>query len=225
MADRQGRRAGVLEHLADRIVAIRRGHPVRVAIDGLSAAGKSTLADELVEPVRRRGRPVIRVSIDEFKRPLDQRRLPRESPEGYYVETYDDPVIRRSLLDPLGPGGDRRYRSKVFDNPTQSPVETPERIAPADAILLADGGLLLRDELNDAWDYRIFVEIDFDLVLRRGAERDQAWMGSIEAARARYLNRYIPGERRYLRTVRPLARADAIVDNRDPANPRLRIVN
>jgi uridine kinase len=135
-------------------------------------------------------------------------------------ETYDYPVIQARLLDPLGPGGDRRYRPKVFDNPTQRPVEVPDLVAPPDAVLVADGGFLLRDELRHLWELRIFVTIGFDLVLERGAQRDQVFMASIEAARARYLKRYIPGEQLYLRTVRPLARADVIIDNSDPASPR-----
>ena len=36
--------------LANRIAAMRLGHPVRAAVDGVDAAGKTTLADELVEP-------------------------------------------------------------------------------------------------------------------------------------------------------------------------------
>jgi len=40
--------------------------------------------------------------------------------------------------------------------------------ANADAVVIADGAYLLRPELRDLWDFRIFVEIDFDLVLARG---------------------------------------------------------
>jgi hypothetical protein len=36
-----------VEAVAERILAVERDHPVRVAIDGCSAAGKSTFADRL----------------------------------------------------------------------------------------------------------------------------------------------------------------------------------
>jgi uridine kinase len=211
----------VLERLAEAIAALQRPHPLRVAVDGCSAAGKSTLADELVGPLRRRGRPVIRVSLDDFKRPLPARRLPRDTPEGYYLDTYDYPVIRAELLEPLGPGGDRRYRPAVFDNATQAPVAVPARTADPRAVVLVDGAFLLREELDGLWEYRIFVDVGFDLVLARGVRRDQAFMASPAAARERYLRRYIPGERRYLRAVRPRERADVVVDNRDLERPRL----
>ena len=41
-------RSVVLDELAKRITQIQLDHPVRVAIDGVDAAGKTILADELV---------------------------------------------------------------------------------------------------------------------------------------------------------------------------------
>jgi uridine kinase len=93
---------------------------------------------------------------------------------------------------------------------------------PNAAIVLIDGVFLLRPELDDLWDVRIFVEIDPEDSLRRGPPRDQAWVGSVEAAIPPYHQRYIPGEDHYIGLIRPAERADIIVDNRDPVWPRLR---
>jgi uridine kinase len=93
---------------------------------------------------------------------------------------------------------------------------------PADAIVIADGAYLLRPELRGLWDFRIFVEIDFDLVLARGAARDSAWVGSAQAAAEQYRRYYIPAERIYDAEADPRAHADVIVDNRDIADPVLR---
>src|SRR5687768_8892138 len=82
-------RPALLEALADRIAAVVRPHPLRVAIDGVDGVGKTTLANELVDPLRRRGRPVIRASIDGFHNPRSVRyRLGRSSPEGYYKDSF-----------------------------------------------------------------------------------------------------------------------------------------
>ena len=61
-------RTALLQQMAREIIAIERDHPVRVAIDGPGAAGKTTLADELVEQIEAHGRPVIRATIDELER-------------------------------------------------------------------------------------------------------------------------------------------------------------
>jgi uridine kinase len=220
--ERQTDRGRVVEQLADLIVAVERPHPVRVAIDGMTAAGKTSLADELVGPIERRGRPVIRASIDDFHRPATERyRRGRYSPEGYYLDGFDYPAVRAALLLPLGPGGSGRYRPALFDSSHERQIDEPERQAPPDVVLLVDGVFLLRDELNDVWDFRGLVDIDVEDALRRGPLRDQDWMGSLEVARERYERRYVPGDRIYLETVRPIERADVVVDNRDLARPRL----
>lgn len=216
-------RAAVLAELARVILAVVRPHPVRVAIDGCSAAGKTTLADELVGTVAdRTPRPVIRVGIDHFKRAVESRTAyPPDSPESYYLDSWDNAAIRDRLLVPLGPGGSRRYRTAMMDSAGRVAVDGPVLVAPDDAVLIADGVFLQRPELDPHWDFRVFVDVSFDVVLRRGIARDQAWMESAAEAERRYRTRYIPGERRYLDEVRPRDRAQVVVGNEDPAAPSL----
>ena len=83
-------------------------------MDGPDAAGKTTLAAELAGRLAGK-RDVIRASIDGFHRPRAQRyRRGDLSPEGAYHDTFDYGAVRAVLLDPLGPGGSRRYRTAVF---------------------------------------------------------------------------------------------------------------
>src|SRR5437763_3560056 len=83
-------RAAVVAELVETIAAVCRPHPVRVAIDGPDAAGKTTLADELAAGLRGRGREAIRASIDGFHRPRAARyRRGPDSPEGYYEDSFD----------------------------------------------------------------------------------------------------------------------------------------
>jgi pantothenate kinase-related protein Tda10 len=59
----------VLESIADRIDSLTPTHPVRVAVDGPDASGKTILADTLSSMMVRRDRDVIRASIDGFHLP------------------------------------------------------------------------------------------------------------------------------------------------------------
>ncbi len=214
----------MLRTLADLIVRQDVDRPVRVAIDGPDGAGKTTLADELAPLVQRLGRPAIRASIDGFHRPRAERLLRGdESPEGYYADSFDYDALRSVLLEPLGPGGTRRYRTAVFDHRTDAPVHGPQREAPPDAVLLPDAVFLLRPELVRSWDVRIFVSIPFDESVRRALVRDRSLFGSESAVRRRYERRYVPGQKLYLAIADPGHSADAIVENTDPAHPRLRL--
>ena len=56
----------VLAETVDAIQSLKAPHPLRIGIDGASASGKSTFANQLVEPLRKLGRTVIRASIDGF---------------------------------------------------------------------------------------------------------------------------------------------------------------
>jgi uridine kinase len=203
-------RERVLETLADRVTARRREHPLRVAIDGVDGAGKTRLADELGAFVSTRGRAVFRVSIDDFHRPRELRyRQGAQSPQGYYEDSFD--------LEPLGPGGSLCIRRKAFDYRTDAAVEAPIESVVSDAVLLLDGVFLQRPELRDHFDLSIFLDVSFDETIARQVERDGA-DPEVEAASNR---RYIGGQRLYLESCDPRARADIVVDNENWRAPRI----
>lgn len=220
-------RAHVVARLAALLGAVERPHPVRVAIDGRSGAGKSTLGDELAALLRLR-RPVIRATVDDFYGLwLDKRNRRSLSAEGFYTDAYDYPALRSLLLGPLGPGGSRRYRARWHDGWNEGAIAAPERVAPDDALLLVDGVFLLRPELRDLWDVRIFVAIDAEQSLLRGIARDATLDDPVVRARGRadrvrvYRERYLPADDRYLDAVDPASLADFVVDNRSIGSPRL----
>jgi uridine kinase len=208
--------------LARRILEIQQPHPVRVAVDGPDAAGKTTLADELATTIRRSGRPVVRASIDGFHRPRSERYARGEdSPAGYFLDSFDYPALLANLLEPLGPGGDGTFRRQVFDFRRDEPVQAePEHALPG-SILILDGVFLLRRELLDRWDFSIFVAVPFVETTRRATERDLELFGSAEETARRYETRYVPGQQLYYERERPQAKADVTIDNTDPNSPRL----
>lgn len=217
-------RAELLDALAKHVLTVAQPHPTRVAIDGCSAAGKTTLADELAETLAAQTkRPVIRVRLDHFMRARPLRTAyPQDSPESYYLDSWDNAAIVAELLAPLGPSGTRRYRTAIMNLTATEYLDAPYETATDDAILIADGIFLQRPELDPHWDLRVFVHVSFETVLRRGIERDQAWMGSAEAAEHRYRTKYIPGEALYLADIDPAGRAQLVVDNTVFTAPLLR---
>lgn len=213
-------RRALLERLAARWADRREGRPLRIAIDGVDAAGKTTLADELAPILEARGRPVIRASVDGFLQPAAVRWARGDlSPEGYYHDSFDLVALRANLLDPLGPGGSRRIRRRVFDSATDRATDTPFEDAPADAILLLDGVFLLRPALRLLWDDSVFVRADFTTTVARARRRDAARLGSPDEVERRYRERYVPGQRVYLESVDPERHAGVVIANDDPERP------
>src|SRR2546421_4332971 len=171
-------RARALDDLAARILRIALEHPLRIAIDGRLGSGKTMLADELAGSISARGRPVIRTSIDGFHRPKAERYARgRNSPEGYYYDSRDLGAVMTLLLAPLGPGGDRRYRTASFDLESDRAIHQQPKLAAADAILIVDGTFLQRPELHDGWDLTLFVETSEEIATGRGVARDAELLG------------------------------------------------
>src|SRR5687767_2578370 len=136
----KGTRDELLGSLAEAVGSVTVAHPTRVAVDGPPAAGKTTLADELAGVLRARGRDVIRATIDDFLFPRARRyRRGEYSAEGCYFDTHDYDGLNRVLLDPLGPGGDRRFRCTVYDRTADTVLSPPARTASAGAVLIFDG--------------------------------------------------------------------------------------
>ena len=211
-------RTDLLERLADRIQSIALPHPVRVAIDGVDGVGKTTLANELVQPLQRRGLPVIRASIDGFHNPRSVRyRHGRGSPEGYFRDSFDHDAVVVNLLSPLGPDGSRRYRKAVFDYRTDSAVNAPLETAPNNAVLVFDGVFLHRPEFRRYWDFSIFLDAPFEVTIARCAWRD----GSSPDVQAPENQRYVEGQRLYFLECDPASLASMVIRNDDLRVPEI----
>ena len=212
----------IIEKLSEIIFSLKKPHPIRVGIDGIDASGKTFLADALAQCIEKQGKPVIRASIDGFHKPRAERyKKGKNSPEGYYADSFDYISIREKLLEPLSDKGGKRYHTEVFDFRTDAPVFSSEQVAPSNAILIFDGVFLLRTEIAHFWDYCIYVDIDFEEGLRRAIKRDLPLFGSAEAVEERYMKRYYPGQHLYLEEVNPKKKANVIVENTDFHHPML----
>ena len=215
-----GSRVDMLHQLTNVIVSVTTPHPVRVAVDGRPASGKTTLASELGDLLSERGRYVIRATIDEFMYPKAMRyRRGADSPEGCYDDSFDFGALHRALLDPLGPGGSRTYQTATYNRETDRVVAQPAETAPVDAVLLFDGVFLMRPELNSSWDVRVLVSTSFEESLSRARLRDVISLGSVGRVEERFRTRYLPSQAHYSESVMPDNIADVIVENENPHWP------
>ncbi|EHR61814.1 nucleoside/nucleotide kinase family protein [Saccharomonospora cyanea] len=212
-------RSALVERLAQRILTLAPTR-LRVAVDGPTAAGKTGFGHELAEHLVRAGRPVLRACLDDFKRPWKDRHLyDRESGEGYYRNAYDYDAVTRLLLEPAAPDGTGRCVLCSIDPLTQKDHSKIVTTAPPDAVLVVDGVFAFRPEIDRHWDFRIWLDIDPELSVRRGAERDAEWAGA--DATALHRHRYLPSMALYESEVRPKQLADVVIDNTDFARPRV----
>lgn len=216
------KRNELLEFLIEEISKINKPHPIRIAIDGVDASGKTTLANQLTQFLMHKGVSVIRASIDGFHNPKEVRyRFGSGSPEGYYKNSFNYKLLKEYLLIPLGENGSLKYKTAIYDSKTESEVPQNYKEALNDALLIFDGVFLLRPEIREYWDYSIYVHADFSVVLKRASVRDQYLFGSKEKVEERYRKKYIPGQKLYLKEAEPILFADVVIDNNDYNRPEI----
>jgi uridine kinase len=188
-----------------------------VAFDGPDAAGKTTLADAVSE---RLSRPVLRTSVDSWHNPRHVR-LGRgeDSPEGYFLDSFDLPALLTECLVPFR-AGVHRIRTAAFDHRADETLTSQEEAA-ANAALVVDGVFLLRAELRPLWDFSVYVDVPESVSLSRALDRDLDLFGSDEEVRVRCIRRYLPGQALYRQHERPLDHTDVLIDNCDAQHPRI----
>lgn len=212
-------RSDVLAEVADLIDALRPGHPVRVGIDGVCGAGKTSFASELVQVVAR-GRPAVHLDSDGFHRPRAVRRRGAAA-RGYYDDAYDLGALVERTLRPLGPGGSRSYVTALLDFATDTPLHDQVAVAEPDAVVVFDCTFLQRADVRPHWDLVVFLRVDLGLAQERAVARDAVALGGSAAAGLAYDERYVAACRIYLAEQDPEARADVVIDHDDPAAPRV----
>jgi uridine kinase len=215
-------RTRLISELAATVSCVSPGR-LRVAIDGFTAAGKTSFGHELATALRRLGRPTLRASMDDFKNPWGEAQkqgYDRVSGEGYYRKAYDFRSARELLLGPVSSGGSGQVVLCADDPLTGEDHRNKVVSAPTDAVLIVDSVFAFRPEYNAFWDYRIWLEVDAQLSLSRGMSRDMETEGLEEATRL-HQDRYHAAETIYMAEVDPRSLADVIIDNSDFANPRI----
>ncbi|QBX54937.1 uridine kinase [Nocardioides seonyuensis] len=206
--------------VAEALVREQTGAPLRVGVDGICGAGKSTFTRALVKEVESSGRPAIHVDSDGFHHVRDRRRRNTvDQARGYYEDAYDFDALAELVLRPLGPGGSRRYARRVHDLVTDAVITDDTATAPPDAVVLFDATFLQQPRLEGLWDLVIYLHSDEEAAVERGVDRDADALGGRESARAAYDARYMAACRIYLAERQPRERASMVVDNSDPRAP------
>lgn len=197
----------LVAELADRLAATRPGERLRVAVDGAPAANPDRLADALVDPLRVRGRPVLRVRAVDFLRPASLRLEPgRYNPDAYYTGWLDEAGLRREVLDPAAAGGSGRVLPALWNAETDRASRAGYVQVPVDGTVIVSGALLLGGLLP--FDFSVHLAMS-PAALARRTEADQAWT--------------LPAFHRYAEEVSPGDFADVVVRTDDPRHPAVQV--
>ncbi|MFC6886514.1 MULTISPECIES: uridine kinase [Actinomadura] len=198
-------RERLVAELADRLAAAPRDAWTRVAVDGPEPAAPGELADALIDPLRARGRAVLRVSARDFLRPASLRyEFGREDPDAFHDHWLDTGGLLREVLAPLDPGGTGKVLPTLWDAARDRATRAQYVDVPPGSVLLLDGALLLGRWLP--FDLTVHLSLS-PAALARRTPPDGAWT--------------LPAYERYERETDPRRTADVVVKMDDPRHPAL----
>jgi uridine kinase len=194
-----------------------------VAVDGTDVSGTTEFADGLAHSMRLAGHTVFRSSIEGFHRPRAERYARgRDSPEGFYRDSYDYLTFQRTLIEPFRMAGSTGFVPAAFDVRRDAQIEPTWLTGPADAILIVDGVFLNRQELRGLWNYSIWLDVPDVVAEARRIDRDRTApnprpeLGPNEQRNLRYSG----AQALYRVEAKPRTTATAIVNNSDVDHPR-----
>jgi hypothetical protein len=197
---------GLRAELADTLGAQHPDRWLRVAVDGAPPTHPDELADDLVDVMRLRGRPILRVRADDFLRPASLRfEHGRTDPDALWSDWLDVGGLAREVLDPLGPGGSGRVLPALWDARTDRASRADYVALPPGGVLLVAGSLLLGRGL--AFDLTVHLAMSA-AALTRHTPPEQQWT--------------LPAYQRYADRVGPDRHADVVVLMDHPNRPAIR---
>ena len=168
-----------------------------MAIDGSSAAGKSTLAAVLAE----RYGAVVFHADDFFLRP-EQRTAERLNEAG---GNMDRERLKAEVLESLSKGERVTYRA--FDCRTMS-LKEPVSVEPG-RLNIIEGAYSMHPELESYYGFSVFLDIDPETQRQRILKRNDS------AKAEMFFSRWIPMEKRYIEELKVKERCQMLINIKD----------
>lgn len=182
--------------------------PFIVALDGLSGAGKTIMAEQIMKNLESLNCSSLIIHIDDYIETREKRYdTGRKEWEEYYYLQWDAEKLAEDLFTPLH-GGEQLIKLNFYDASADS-YKRQALIVSANQIILVEGIFLQRKEWKHYFDFTVFLDCPKELRYQRVLERD-SYIGSSQARLDKYKKRYWPAEIHYLKAEKPMDNADLV---------------
>lgn len=181
-----------------------------IAISGIDAAGKSTLAGKLAYGLREEELNVATISVEKWHDPR-RTQLGNKPVSDYYQNAYKPKPLFEKLVLPL-----KQARSVSLQNAIVEVANGQHRTQnysyEAVDVIILEGIFLLKPALLAHYDLSFWVECSFTTALRRALKVKPKGI-SVSQFMANFQKIYFPAQRLHIERDAPQAAATAIYPN------------
>jgi phosphoglycolate phosphatase len=191
-----------------------------LGISGVDTSGKTEFAKSFCRYLQSADYACTIIHMDDFHNPLAVRRQGANEIDAYYSNAFNYRQLTEELLIPLREAGCVDKDIVCLNLETDRYENVRRYTADRGTVVLVEGVLLFRPPITDYLDGRIFLHIGFDEMLKRARERDVPKYG--EAFIQKYIDKYIPIQKRYLEEYTPEINSDILINNSDYSRPEIK---
>ena len=194
-------------------------NPLVVGVNGVDTSGKTTLTKELGKYLCKSGFKVQIVHLDDFHNTICVRNKESDPVISYFNNAFDLKFLEKEILEPISLEGSIDKELELLDLQRDQYCNKKRYVVDKDTIVLVDGVLLYREPIDKYFDFRIYIDISFDEVIKRALKRDSGIFGN--SVTEKYIKKYIPVQKLYIGKYAPKEKSNIVIDNEDYMKPRI----
>src|SRR3989442_2382943 len=182
-----------------------------VGISGIDGSGKSTMAQQIVESLKRQGLNAALIGVDAWHHPPEKRFNQYDPAQHFYDNAFRFDELFDTLINPLRHNRSTHITVELTRLPEHDLYLHSYDLEEVDVIVL-EGIFLFKKELKKNHDLAFWVECSFETALRRALLRNQEGLSEEEIIRD-YRTIYFPAQRIHLTRDNPKSNVNGIVGN------------
>jgi len=194
--------------------------PVIIGINGVDTSGKTEFANCLATYLEAKGRNTQVIHLDDFHNPLSLRRQGRNEQEAYIDHAFNLNLLTEAILDPVHGKQAVDVQLDLLDVDTDTYTNKKHYVIDQQTVVIVEGTLLYREPLIERIDYKIYLDISFEEVIRRARQRDVPKYGA--AILQKYQQKYIPIQNWYIEKYAPHRICNLVIDNENHERPKVK---
>jgi len=190
-----------------------------IGINGVDTSGKTVFAVAFEKYLKSRGYKTMLIHLDDFHNPREVRNKGTDPVQSYIDNAFNLELLVNEILKPVSQGQTVSKELTLLDLETDKFSNIQHYQIVKNTVVILEGVLLYREPLDEHFSIRVFLDVEFDEVLRRAGKRDEVRFGP-ELIK-KYESRYIPVQKRYFAEFNPIERSDILIDNNDLKRPKI----